>query len=78
MLYNEIPRVQNIEAKELISHLWKFLSLPGLVHGPDIQVDGATIGYNARFILEPVKFIAKYWCSIHWLICWRSPRFSKF
>lgn len=78
MLYNEIPRIRNLDPENLTQHLWMFLERCPQVHGPGVPVDTERIGYDAQWILEPAKFIAESWCSLNRLLSSRNPRFNKF
>jgi hypothetical protein len=77
MIYDDIPCIRQSSAEQLVAHVWKFLSKPNTVHGPEAHFDPAKIVYGAEWVMDS-NSVAENWCSIHRLVSSRSHRFDKF
>jgi hypothetical protein len=77
-IHDNIGFTEGMTMESVVSHLWRLLSQHGKVHGPEFHMSNADIQYDASYILDPVKTIATYWCSIHRLFCTESSRPNKY
>ena len=78
MVYNKVPSVCSNSLKDLASYLWEFLCQSDAIHGPDASFNDRELTYDTGYILQPTNLVFKYWCSIHQILCSRSPRLNRF
>ncbi|KAL2821232.1 hypothetical protein BJX63DRAFT_427905 [Aspergillus granulosus] len=78
IIQDKIPSARLMNAHDLTSNLWRFISGFQPTLGADFQVAATNIGYDASLLVDPKRFVASHWCSIHKLICSEHSPLNKF
>ncbi|KAL2816576.1 hypothetical protein BDW59DRAFT_166300 [Aspergillus cavernicola] len=78
IIQDKIPSARPLDAQELTSKLWKFLSHSQPTFGADALVAVTEMKYDASLLVDPNRFVASNWCRIHKLLCSESSLLDRF